>query len=85
MFVALGDNVIIEVYGGNGFGIHRVTDAQIVGTVYGIGGSVYNVEVGDKVGAINTGTFFATEIPPNSYAVVPSYEVKIILPTPPSS
>ncbi len=68
---ALGDQVIISIYGlGAGFGIRPTPNLNsgggypspsgAVGTVYKIGYNVYNVLVGDKVG-FKTDCNFATD------------------------
>lgn len=61
-FINLGtDNVAIFVYGlGGGFGIATASADAAVGTVYKIGGTVYNVIVGQKVG-FKTDVYFATD------------------------
>ena len=80
LFTAIDDNVIIAVYGGvGGFGIKPLNPPTTgVGTVYGIGGTVYNFTIGDRVGFV-TSAYFATDDSPLSYAVVPKTDIRVII------
>ncbi len=89
---ALGDNVVISVYGlGSGFGLRAVPNlnslsnypvpGSSVGTVYKIGYNVYNVLVGDKVG-FKTECNFATDAG-ETFAVVNKDNILITYVTPP--
>ena len=56
------NDVIISVYNfRSGFGIMGTTTTALVGSVYKIGSSVYNVTVSQKVGFLRTEAFFATD------------------------
>lgn len=89
---ALGDNVIISVYGlGTGFGVRPVPNlnsmgnypspSSAVGTVYKIGYNVYNVTPGDKVG-FKTECNFALDAG-ETFAVVNKDNILITYVTPP--
>lgn len=80
---AIGDNVVIQVYGGGiGFGVTNATLSTAVGTVYKIGLNVTKVYGGDKVGFKKTESFFATS-DDLGFAVVGQDDILIIYTTPP--